>query len=321
VLGHPDVATYLDSPYYLGGVVGRYANRIADGRFDLEGRTVRVPTNDRGHALHGGPDGFDRRLWAVREIGSDQAVLQLSSPDGDMGFPGRGRGDRHLPGVRQRGPARPRGGGRPSHGREPDQPRLLQPRRRGHDPGSSLVGAGGPVDAGRRHRDPERHSRTGRRDALRPADAGLPRREVRGAARRERPQLRGLRLGAATGGRTGIPGVRAAGRGGRGPARAPGCSPAALSMGPDRTWTAGRYRDTPAWRWNRSSSRTRPTTRAGRRRSWSRATRTARSSSGPFSALPGGRPEVEPTGWPPGGTREDGRRGPRATDRQPRAAW
>ncbi len=88
VLGHPDVATYLGSPYYLGGVVGRYANRIAEGRFELDGRVVHVPANDRGHALHGGPDGFDRRLWEVQERGSDWAVLRLSSPDGDMGFPG-----------------------------------------------------------------------------------------------------------------------------------------------------------------------------------------------------------------------------------------
>jgi galactose mutarotase-like enzyme len=88
VLGHPDVATYLASPYYLGGVIGRYANRIDAGRFDLDGRAVQVPVNDRGHALHGGPDGFDRRLWEVSETGPDRAVLRLASPDGDMGFPG-----------------------------------------------------------------------------------------------------------------------------------------------------------------------------------------------------------------------------------------
>ena len=88
VLGHLDVATYLASTYYLGGVIGRYANRIADGHFELDGRTVRVPANDRGHALHGGPDGFDRRLWEVLEHRADRAVLRLVSPDGDMGFPG-----------------------------------------------------------------------------------------------------------------------------------------------------------------------------------------------------------------------------------------
>jgi galactose mutarotase-like enzyme len=88
VLAHPDVAAYLGSPYYLGAVVGRYANRIAHGRFDLDGRAIRVPVNDRGHALHGGPSGFDRRLWDVQERGADRAVLRLISPDGDMGFPG-----------------------------------------------------------------------------------------------------------------------------------------------------------------------------------------------------------------------------------------
>ncbi len=88
VLGHPDVATYLDSPYYLGGVVGRYANRIAHGHFGLDDRHVRVPVNDRGNALHGGPDGFDRRLWKVQDHRSDRAVFRLVSPDGDMGFPG-----------------------------------------------------------------------------------------------------------------------------------------------------------------------------------------------------------------------------------------
>ncbi len=88
VLGHPDVATYLASTYYLGGVVGRYANRIAHGRFALDGHVVRVPVNDRGHALHGGPDGFDRRLWEVRDHEPDRVVFDLVSPDGDMGFPG-----------------------------------------------------------------------------------------------------------------------------------------------------------------------------------------------------------------------------------------
>ncbi|HEX5087943.1 MAG TPA: aldose epimerase family protein [Nocardioides sp.] len=89
VLGHPDLPTYLASPYYLGAVIGRYANRIRAGRFVMGGQEVRVPVNDRGHALHGGPDGFDRRLWEVREHQLDRAVLRLVSPDGDMGFPGR----------------------------------------------------------------------------------------------------------------------------------------------------------------------------------------------------------------------------------------
>jgi galactose mutarotase-like enzyme len=79
---------YLGSSAYLGVSVGRYANRIAGGRFVLDGQPVSVGVNDRGNHLHGGPDGFDRRLWTVEQHGPDGAVLALVSPDGDQGFPG-----------------------------------------------------------------------------------------------------------------------------------------------------------------------------------------------------------------------------------------
>jgi len=88
VLGHADVADRLASSAYLGGTIGRYANRIAGGRFPLEGGEVQVGVHDRGHSLHGGPDGFDRRVWAVVSHQSDEVVLELVSPDGDQGFPG-----------------------------------------------------------------------------------------------------------------------------------------------------------------------------------------------------------------------------------------
>ena len=88
VLGHPTPADYLASTDYIGGTIGRYANRIAAGRFPLEGATVQLATHDRGNHLHGGPDGFDRRLWAVVDRGPDHAVLRLESPAGDQGFPG-----------------------------------------------------------------------------------------------------------------------------------------------------------------------------------------------------------------------------------------
>jgi galactose mutarotase-like enzyme len=88
VLGHPSAADYFDSRDYLGSTVGRYANRIAGGRFDLDGREVRVGTHDRGNHLHGGPEGFERRLWQVEESSGSEAVLTLESPDGDQGFPG-----------------------------------------------------------------------------------------------------------------------------------------------------------------------------------------------------------------------------------------
>ena len=88
VLGHADAAERLGSGDYIGGTIGRYANRIAAGRFELEGREVVVGTHDRGNSLHGGPDGFDRRLWDVVSHERDEVVLALASPDGDQGFPG-----------------------------------------------------------------------------------------------------------------------------------------------------------------------------------------------------------------------------------------
>ena len=88
VLGHDTVADRLASSDYLGGTIGRYANRIAHGRFELAGAEVRVRTHDRGNSLHGGPDGFDRRVWSVVDQSPHAATLRLESPDRDMGFPG-----------------------------------------------------------------------------------------------------------------------------------------------------------------------------------------------------------------------------------------
>ena len=87
-LGHRSVEERLAGTDYLGSTVGRYANRIAGGRFDLDGRPVVLGTNDRGNTLHGGPDGFDRRLWEVVSHDDDRVELELVSPDGDQGFPG-----------------------------------------------------------------------------------------------------------------------------------------------------------------------------------------------------------------------------------------
>ncbi|SEC52809.1 aldose 1-epimerase [Nocardioides exalbidus] len=88
VLGLADVDQRLASSSYIGGTIGRYANRIAAGSFTLDGREVQVLTHERGNSLHGGPDGFDVRLWEVVEQGPDEVVLTLTSPDGDQGFPG-----------------------------------------------------------------------------------------------------------------------------------------------------------------------------------------------------------------------------------------
>src|SRR4051794_26764149 len=88
VLGHATAEEYLTSKDYVGATVGRYANRIAGARFELDGRTVRLRPNEGDNLLHGGPVGFDKRVWEVVEHGRDRAVLRLVSPDGDQGFPG-----------------------------------------------------------------------------------------------------------------------------------------------------------------------------------------------------------------------------------------
>ncbi|MCK8677596.1 aldose epimerase family protein [Streptomyces lichenis] len=92
VLGLPDVPAYAGQGDYLGAVVGRYANRIRGGAFTLDGTVHRIPVNDRGNALHGGPEGFDRRVWAAEPVrrpdGAAAVRLSLVSPDGDQGFPG-----------------------------------------------------------------------------------------------------------------------------------------------------------------------------------------------------------------------------------------
>jgi aldose 1-epimerase len=90
-LGHADLAGYLDDGPYLGAVVGRYANRIAQGRFTLDGKTYTLVQNNGPNSLHGGPEGFHRKLWTPRIVeGPDGDALELSyvSPDGEEGFPG-----------------------------------------------------------------------------------------------------------------------------------------------------------------------------------------------------------------------------------------
>lgn len=83
----PDLAAYLDQRAFLGAVVGRYANRIAGGRFELDGTEHRLSVNEPPNTLHGGQDGFDRRLWQAALTG-DGVALELVSPGGDQGFPG-----------------------------------------------------------------------------------------------------------------------------------------------------------------------------------------------------------------------------------------
>lgn len=93
LLGHDTLAAYqADTQTYFGAMVGRYANRIAQGRFRLDGREYTLPINDPPNSLHGGAEGFNRRSWAARveRTAAGPAVqMTLVSPDGDQGYPGR----------------------------------------------------------------------------------------------------------------------------------------------------------------------------------------------------------------------------------------
>jgi len=87
VLGCDAVEKYETQTAHFGGIVGRYANRIAHGTFQLDGKTYSIPKNDGDNALHGGIRGFDKVVWEGREI-QDGVELTYVSKDGDQGFPG-----------------------------------------------------------------------------------------------------------------------------------------------------------------------------------------------------------------------------------------
>jgi aldose 1-epimerase len=92
VLGYDSLAHYVNSSPYFGAIVGRYGNRIANGKFTLDGKTYSLAQNNNGQHLHGGVKGFDKVYWDVHgEPVSDGAALKLTyaSPDGEEGYPGK----------------------------------------------------------------------------------------------------------------------------------------------------------------------------------------------------------------------------------------
>lgn len=91
VLGLPDAGAYEAKQPFFGVTVGRYANRIAGGKFTLDGTTYSLPLNDKVNSLHGGGKGFDVQLWTVESVKSGpvaSVTLSLVSPEGDSGYPG-----------------------------------------------------------------------------------------------------------------------------------------------------------------------------------------------------------------------------------------
>src|SRR5579864_4381814 len=88
VLGYDKLEDYVKDPKtFFGVVAGRYANRIAGGKFTLDGKEYNLSVNEGTNTLHGGKEGFDRRNWTAKEV-PDGVEFTLVSPDGDQGFPG-----------------------------------------------------------------------------------------------------------------------------------------------------------------------------------------------------------------------------------------
>jgi aldose 1-epimerase len=89
VLGFERLEPYVNASPYFGAVVGRYANRIANARFAIDGREHRVSANEPPHHLHGGLKGFDKRVWDAEATGNGMAVVfRRRSPEGEEGYPG-----------------------------------------------------------------------------------------------------------------------------------------------------------------------------------------------------------------------------------------
>ena len=90
VLGYDTIEKYINNPgeRYLGATIGRYANRIKNGQFEIDDKKYHIPVNNNGNALHGGPKGFDIVVWNVDKITDNSIQLSYTSPDGEEGFPG-----------------------------------------------------------------------------------------------------------------------------------------------------------------------------------------------------------------------------------------
>jgi aldose 1-epimerase len=91
ILGYSSVEGYEKDTAYFGAIAGRFANRIAKGRFTLNGVTYKLPINNGVNSLHGGTKGFDKLVWQAREMAkSANPAIELTptSPDGDQGYPG-----------------------------------------------------------------------------------------------------------------------------------------------------------------------------------------------------------------------------------------
>lgn len=89
VLGFDSIQDYIKYPTDFGATIGRYANRIANGRFKLDDVVYQLPLNNFGHCLHGGPNGFQYRVFDAQQKSDNEIQLKYISQDGEEGFPGK----------------------------------------------------------------------------------------------------------------------------------------------------------------------------------------------------------------------------------------
>ncbi len=88
VLGFDNISDYMSNDNNLGATIGRYGNRIANGKITVDGVEYQLPQNNFGHTLHGGPEGYHKRLFNAKQSDNQTLVLTYLSKDGEAGFPG-----------------------------------------------------------------------------------------------------------------------------------------------------------------------------------------------------------------------------------------
>ncbi len=89
ILGYDSLSSYVKGASFFGGIVGRFGNRIAKGKFTLDGKEYQLTINNGENSLHGGTIGFNKRVWEVKELNGPSLQLTYVSPDGEEGYPGK----------------------------------------------------------------------------------------------------------------------------------------------------------------------------------------------------------------------------------------
>lgn len=89
IVGHDRLEDWVATTTFAGATCGRYSNRIGQGRFVLDGHEIALTRNEGANQLHGGPQGFDRKIWRIVAVSDHAVTLAHTSADGDMGYPGQ----------------------------------------------------------------------------------------------------------------------------------------------------------------------------------------------------------------------------------------